>query len=287
MNERTRNIALSIIILAGMAGLGYIWMNYGSNPDVQEAPTLSKTAAGKIQLDGFLTSEKTADLGFINPATITSIAKKVGDQVKTGEVLAVQDGADIKAQVGTAEAQLQSARTELDKLNHDLKVEKLKVHDLSGNAKKVQKAQVSSSEDSVEMQKSAIFGAQDSVISAKAQLAKTVLRAPFDGVITRQDGEVGEVGGASVPSFMTVASSEPLRKISAFASDLDVASIKVGDTAQISFDVTGTQKTISAKVTTIDPSTDSSQNKMAYKVILMLDDTDSALKSGMHASVTF
>jgi len=287
MNKKTRNIALALIIIAGVVGLGYIWMNYGSVPNSIEAPELSKKINGKTLLDGIIVSEKNAQLGFVISAKITSISKKVGDVVKAGEILAIQDSSDLKATLNAAQANAQSATRQLDVLNHDLKMEKLKVHDVSGNAKKEQNAQVASSEDSVNVQESAIAAALDNVASAQAQLAKTILKAPFDGIITRQDAEIGEVTGASVPAFITIASSEPLKKIEAFANDLDVASLKVGDVSQVSFDIIGTQKIINAKIISIDPAANSIQGKSVYKITLMLDQSDAQLRSGMHASVSF
>jgi RND family efflux transporter MFP subunit len=287
MSSKTRSIALSFIMLAGMVGAVYIWMSYGSKPDSTEAPTLTQKTNGKIMLDGTIVPKKNSDLGFVIPARIVSISKKVGDTVKAGEILAVQDNSDLKAQLNATQADAEAAIGQLDVLNHDLKKEKLKLHDVSGNLKKEQRAQVASNKASIDVQESAATAAQDGVASAQAQLAKTILRAPFNGVITRQDGEVGEVSGASVPAFMTVASSEPLKKIEAFASDIDVASIKVGDTAHVTFDFMGTQKTIDAKVTSVDPATNSSQGKSTYKVTLMLDNADDQIRSGMHANVSF
>jgi len=287
MSKKARNIALAVIMLAGIAGLGYVWMSYGFNPNAQEAPALSKKTTSYIQLDGVVAPDKRADLGFVNSASITSIVKRVGEKVKAGDVLATQDAADVHAQVGAAQANLQGAQAELDKLNHDLKKQKLALHDLDGNARKQQKAQIASNEDSVEVQKSAIVAAQDSVTNVQAQVAKTILRAPFDGVITRQDGEVGEVGGAMVAPFMTIVTDEPLQKIEAQASDLDAIAIHIGDRANVTFDIAGSQKIIAAKVSSIDPATNSSQGKSTYKVTLMLDQPDNSLRLGMHATVSF
>jgi len=286
MSKKARNIALAVIVLAGIAGIVYIWVNYGFNPNAQEAPALSKKTTGYIQLDGTVVPDKTADLGFVSSATITSITKRVGDAVKAGDVLATQDAADVRAQVGAAQASLRGAQSELDKLNHDLKKQKLALHGLDGNARKQQKAQISSNEDSVDVQKSAIIAAQDEVTNAQAQLSKTILKAPFDGIITRQDGEAGEVGGAMIAPFMTITTDGSLKKVEAFASDLDVVSIHVGDSADATFDMQGTQKIITAKVISIDPATDSSQGKLTYKVTLMLDQTDDTLRWGMHASIS-
>lgn len=285
MNKKTRNIALTIIILAGGISLGYIWSNYGFSPDVKEVPLLTEKNSGQILLDGKIVSEKSADLGFIIPATIKTIAKKVGDEVKTGEILATQDSADLQAQLSSTQASLVGAQAGLDKANHDLKQEKLKIHGLSSNARKQQQAQISSSQDSVAVQENVIVSAQAGVANAKAQLAKTILKAPFDGIITRQDGEVGEVGGVSAPSFMTIASKEPLRKIEAFASDLDLAKLKVGDNAQVAFDVLSSQKTMTAKIISIDPQATNVQGKAVYKVTLMLDEIDTTIRVGMHASI--
>jgi RND family efflux transporter MFP subunit len=287
MSKKARNIALAIIVLAGIAGVSYIWISYGFSPNAQEAPTLSKKTTGYIQLDGAIVPDKIADLGFVPSASITSIVKKVGDKVKAGDVLATQDATDVRAQVGAAQAGLQGAKAGLDKLNHDLKKEKLKLDGLSGNARKQQYTQIKSNKANIDVQESAIIAAQDGVKSAQAQLAKTVLKAPFDGIITRQDGEVGEVGGSMIASFMTITTDGPLKKIEAFASDIDVINIHAGDSAKVVFDVSGPQKVFSAKVSSIDPSANTSQGKATYKVILILDQTDDSLRSGMHANITF
>lgn len=276
-----------VVIIAGLAGMIYIWLNYGSSPKAADAPTLSKNSNGRITLDGTVAAAKSADLGFVLPAKITALPKKVGDVVKAGEVLAIQDNADVKAQIGAAQASLESSRSELDLRQHDLKKEKLKVHDFSGNARKEQRQQVSSSEDNVEVQKSIIVAAQNDLAAARAQLDKTILKAPFDGLITRQDGEIGEVSGSAVPSFLTVASNDPAKNIEAFASELDVAKIKVGDAAEVSLDIQGEQKTIKAEVISVDPNTTSFQGKQAYKIKLKLAEENENIKLGMHASVSF
>lgn len=286
MDKKTRNIALLGILIAGVIAIGFIMYNYGFRPNSSDAPIISQQTTGKILLDGKVVPEKSADLGFIVPAKIKSISKKVGDLVSAGEILAQQESIDLQAQVEAAQSGVFGAQAELDKLGHDLKKEKLKLHGLSGDARRQQAAQISGNKDSIEVQKSAIVAAQNNLISAKAQLEKALLRAPFDGIIIRQDGEVGEIGGASALSIMTIASNEPLRKIEAFASDLDVANIKVGDSVQVVFDEVGNQKKISAKVSSIDPASNLNQGKSTYKVTLILDATDVGIRSGMHASIS-
>jgi len=278
---------LAIIILAGAAGFWYVWTNYAFTPNAQEAPALSRQAAGAIVLDGTVVPDKTAELGFVIPSQITSITKNVGDTVKAGDILATQEDIDVRAQANAAQANAQSAQSQLDKLNHALKKDELAKHGLSDNARQQQDAQVQSDKNAVEAQESAIIAAQDGIVAAQDQVSKTVLKAPFDGVITRQDGQVGEVAGELAPPFMTIATNETPQKIEAYASDLDVAAIHVGDSATVTFDSGGLQTTAPAKVSAVDPATDSSPGKSTYKVTLMLDQPDANVKTGMHASVAF
>ena len=287
MSKKVLNISLTVVILAGIIGLTYIWISYGSKPLASKAPALSQDAPAQIQLDGTLVSEKNADLGFVISANITSLSAKVGYTVKAGDVLATEDDTDIKAQVLAAQAQLTGAKSQLDVLSHNLKQQTLKEKDVSGNAKKEQKAQVSSNKSSIDVQNSSIAAAEDNLTNAQAQLAKTVMRAPFDGIITRQDGQIGEVSGATVAPFLTISSIEPLKEIDAYASDIDAPKIKIGDSANVTFDVLGNQKILTAKVVSVDPEASMSQGKSAYKVTLNLDQADQDLKSGMHASVSF
>ncbi|HEX8974592.1 MAG TPA: efflux RND transporter periplasmic adaptor subunit [Patescibacteria group bacterium] len=286
MSKKTRNIALGAIIAAGVASSAYIWVSFGYKPKSEDALAISGAKEGNMVLDGSVVAEKSADLGFVLPAKITSIAKKVGDSVKGGEVLATEDSSDMAAQENAAQANVQSAQAALDGLSSNLKVQKLKLKGLDGNDRKIQKAQIESVEASIDAQNSAVAAAKDSAASLKAQLSKAVLLAPFDGIVTRQDAEIGEVAGASVPSFMTIESNGPMDKIEAYASDLDVANIKVGDAAQVKFDITGTEE-FSGKISEIGPAADRGAKKGTYKVTVILDKANGALRTGMHASVIF
>lgn len=287
MSTKARTIALAVIILAGTIGFWYVRTNYAFTPNAQEAPALSKQAAGAIVLDGTVVPDKTADLGFIISSQITSIPIKVGDTVKAGDILATQEAIDVRAQAAAAQANVQSAQAQLDKLNQLRKKDQLAKHGLSDNAREEQNAQIQSDKSAVESQESALTAAQESVVVAQDQVSKTILRAPFDGIITRQDGQVGEVGGELAPPFMTIATNETPQKIEAYASDLDVAAIHVGNGAMVTFDAGGLQTTVPAKVSAVDPATDSSPGKSTYKVTLLLDQPDANLKAGMHASVAF
>lgn len=282
MSKKVLNISLFVIVLVAIFASAYIWYSFGMKPKTEDAPSLASSVQNQIRLEGALVNEKNADLGFVLSGNITAINKKVGDNVKVGEVLAIQNSADIQAQVGAAKANVVAAQAQLDGANHDLKKEKLKIKDFSGNAKKEQRAQVASNKDGVSAQQAVVVAAQDSLNAAQAVLAKTVLKAPFDGIITRQDGEVGEIAGATAQPFLTVVSNEPLTKIEVFASDLDAGKITVGQKAQVAFDVLGEQKVLEATVTSIDPAANA-QNASAYRVVLHLNQADASLKSGMHA----
>ena len=287
MSKKTRGIALAVIVFAGCAGLWYVWTNYGFTPNSADAPTLAKQISGQASYDGTVVPVKNADLGFIIPAKITSLTKKVGDVVKVGEILAVQDSADINAQIRASQASLQSAEADLEVAKHDLKKEQLKVHDVSGNIRKEQKVQVSSNEDSVAVKESDVIVAQNNLAQTEAQLAKTFLKAPFNGIITRLDSEVGEISGAAVPAFLTIASNDSLGAIEIFVSDLDVTNIKSGEVAQVKFDALTEQTAVKAHVYSVEPMASMNNGSSTYKIKLMLEETNEKIKLGMHASVSF
>jgi len=188
MSKKVILIYSFILIIAGICVAVYIDLNF-SNQVTANAPLELKEAAISA------ITQKNADLGFQKYGKIVFVAKKIGESVSAGEILAKIDETDALAQYSQAKSSVSIARADLAALENSLSKEKLrlKTKDLSSNDKKIQKKQIDAVENNILSQKARVNQATDNLTSAKNQLDQCVMKAPFDGLITRVDIELGEI----------------------------------------------------------------------------------------------
>ena len=129
-----------------------------------------------------------------------------------------------------------------------------------------------------------IAGQEAAVALVNAQLAKTVIRAPFAGIVTMQDAEVGEIVAANI-SVVSVISKAKL-EIEANVPEADTAKVNIGNSAVITFDAFGEGLKFQGKVVAIDPAATVVEGVPAYKTTFMLDQENPAIKPGLTANVT-
>jgi HlyD family secretion protein len=119
--------------------------------------------------------------------------------------------------------------------------------------------------------------AQVSLDQAKRNLDKAKIIAPFDGIASAVNFNVGDSAGSS--AAVTVVDLSNLQ-IKVTVAEVDLAKLKLGNTAQVTLDALP-GKTYNAKVTAISPSGTVTQGVVNYPVVLMLTDADNAIKPGM------
>lgn len=118
---------------------------------------------------------------------------------------------------------------------------------------------------------------------ARLRLSKTVLRAPFNGVVIEKKIASGEVAVAGTGLF-TVATTHDLQ-ITADVAETDVTQLQVGQRAEITLDAYPSDQHWSATVTKIAPSAVVLSGVPTYQVTLFLDQADAALKPGLTANI--
>jgi HlyD family secretion protein len=118
---------------------------------------------------------------------------------------------------------------------------------------------------------------------ARLRLSKTVLTAPFAGVVTEKKIESGEIAVAGTP-LITIQTVQNLEVI-ADVAETDVTKLKVGQTAEITLDAYPISEKWSAEVTNISPSATVLQGVPTYQVTLQLRQADERLRPGLTANV--
>lgn len=150
----------------------------------------------------------------------------VGDRVRRGDLLAVLDAGDLRAQAGAAQAQVAAAEAQLRRARADqarfaaLGREQL----VSRSAVDAQNAAAAAAQGQAD-------AARASLVVARNQSGYTQLRAPRDGVIAARQAEAGQVVAAGQPVFQLAA--DGAREVAFAVAENAVRGVRPGQTVQV------------------------------------------------------
>jgi RND family efflux transporter MFP subunit len=133
----------------------------------------------------------------------------------------------------------------------------------------------------INVQNAQVNGAYAELQNAQAQLAKTIVSAPFGGVVTKMDAKVGEIVSTETSGISLISTG--IFQIESNVPEVYVAQIKVENTANITLDAYGEGVSFEAKVVAIDPAPTLVDGVSNYKTTLQFLSADDRIRSGMTA----
>ncbi|UFH58503.1 efflux RND transporter periplasmic adaptor subunit [Sulfurovum mangrovi] len=188
-------------------------------------------------------AEKSAELAFISSGVVEKVHIDVGSVVKKGEVLATLENSDLKAMLESAEVAKKYAQKDFERQR--------KVKQVINQAQYDQYA----------------FKYENAKAQAdyqKALYEKTILTAPFDGVIFEKIVEEGDaVSGGLIRTILKIQSLHERKLILAFDQKYH-AEVKVGDLFQYKID--GEENSYEGKITKIYPALNTDKRKVIAEV---------------------
>lgn len=137
--------------------------------------------------------------------------------------------------------------------------------------------------EQIAAQEAQVKEAEANVKNYQAQVAKTVIYSPINGIVARQDVKVGETASADTPVISLISDAQ--FEIEVNIPEADVAKVKISDTANITLDAYGQDVIFEAKVIKIDPAETMIEGVATYKTTLEFIKEDERLKSGMTANI--
>ena len=143
--------------------------------------------------------------------------------------------------------------------------------------------QAGSTPEQIAAQQAQVEQAKANAKNYQAQLAKTMLSSPLNGIVTKQDGNVGEIVAAN--TLLVSLISENKFKIEANIPETDIAKVKVGDSAKITLDAYGNDVVFEANVTAIDPAETVIEGVATYKTTFQFIKEDERIKPGLTANI--
>ena len=119
--------------------------------------------------------------------------------------------------------------------------------------------------------------------NAQAYVAKTIITAPFDGVITKVDIKEGEISSPNTPVISLLNDGE--YQIETFVSENDIAKLKVDQKTKISLDAYGRDVFFDGTIISIDPAETIKDGVSTYRTKIQFIGKDERVKSGMTANI--
>ncbi len=178
--------------------------------------------------------------------TIDKLLVREGTQVSKGQLLIQLDSRDLQADLARANAEVENAKPHLDRMNQLY-------------------AQDAVSKQEMENATRAYRVAEANRKAVKAQLSYTLVRAPFDGVITEKKVEAGELASPGQPLLKM---EDPWRlRLEATVAEGDLKSVSRGDKIPVVIDALGGQA-LTGIVSQILPAGDPQTHTFTVKVDL-------------------
>lgn len=207
------------------------------------------------------------------------VAKALGEALVTGSVTSTNietwkgDVATARTSVATALTNLSAADEKISTTRSALALEK----------RQLELTEAGTDPTVVAAQRAAVQEAAASVRNYEAQIAKTVIRTPIAGVVSKMDLRLGEIvdAGRVVSGVLSKAAYE----IEANIPEADISKVAVGQKASVTLDAYGSDVVFEAKVVAIDPGETIIEGIPTYKTKLQFVDKDERIRSGMTANV--
>jgi RND family efflux transporter MFP subunit len=164
---------------------------------------------------------------------------------------------------------------------------------LSGSSKEELRAQeslVSQRRLSIDASRANLASAQASLMELQAGFDKTILKAPFDGRVTKVNATVGQLvsggmAGASTDEGLISVISKAGLQIEVNIPEVDITKVAIGNKVTVTVDAYGETVEFEGVILTIESGESLVNGVPTYKTIIQFTKQDERLKPGMTANL--
>lgn len=291
-----------VVVLLLLGGMGWFWLGHRAL-SVQVAQAVSiradSDAGAVLQATGYVTARRQATVSAQITGTLTAVLIEEGDHVSKGQVLARLDDSAYKAALQTARAQAAAAQALVAQYRAQLAQNRNDSARLQSLAKQglVSKQSAEQARTLVDTTRAQLAAQQKQAAAAEAQAVQakvnfdyTVVRAPFSGVVTTKDAQVGEIisplsagGGFTRTGVGTIVDMDSL-EVDVDVNEAYIGRVQPGMPAEAVLDAYPDWK-IPAHVIAIVPTAD--RGKATIKVRVALEKKDARIVPEMGVRVSF
>ena len=303
--SRKKKLIVATGILVVIAATAAVLASRGDDAvTVRTEEVQRRDLVARVSATGHIEPKTAVDISADVSGRIVELTVEEGDDVEEGDLLLVIDDARFRAALQRARASLADARarqvqargrsTQAQRDFERIRDLKQRLPEMVTDSEletmrteaDVQAALLESAQHGVEM-------AQAGVREAEDQLAKTVIRAPMSGRVTRLNVERGEtavVGTMNNPGslLLTVSDLSVMEAVIA-VDETDVPQIDIGDSVAVRIDAFGEQQFV-GRVTTIGNSSLTPRSQLTsdqaidFEVRVTLEDLEVDLRTDLSAT---
>jgi RND family efflux transporter MFP subunit len=289
------------LLLLAVVGAGALWLRPEGKAVLTATARETESTEGATVLNasGYVTARRQATVSSKVTAKVLEVLIEEGMAVKEGQILARLDASNTEASLELANAELRAARTTLAETKVQLAESKLRLErtrSLVGDnvLSQAELDRIQAEHDSLEArlqrQEEEEIVAERRVAVWKQQLEDTVIRAPFDGIVTTKDAQPGEMispvtagGGFTRTGIGTVVDMDSL-EIEVDVNESYINRVRAGQSVEATLDAYADWK-IPAKVIAIVPTAD--RDRATVRVRIGFDALDPRILPDMGVKVAF
>lgn len=233
-------------------------------------------ASGPV-ITGSIQPARNADLRAEVSAVVLQVLKESGDVVHKGDVLARLDETSIRDSLNSAEEAMRASQQALDQAQRNL--ERSKTLRASGM---ISQQALDDAEVRRNNAQSDLAGARARAVSARQQLARTTVRAPFDGVVSDRKVSAGDTAAVG-KELLKVIDPGSMRYEGRVSAD-KISQVRTGE--QVTFRVNGYgDQEFRGVVTRVDPAANPITRQVEVLVAFAKDSPQPKV-SGLYAEGT-
>lgn len=223
---------------------------------------------GSITGTGTIGAAQTSNLGVVTPGIVERVFVKVGDRVKKGQALFQTRKSDYEISVQLARAELTAAQARAEQARLDFE----RATDLL-EKKFISQAQLDTTANAQRAANAEASVSAARLAQAEQGLADTIVRAPYDGVVT--DRNVDEGTYKSAQAFSADSSVLQLQEIKVVVAvvrvpEIYLAGLSLGTPAELFVD--GLQDVLQSKIYAINDKVDPMSRTVEVRFALANDD---------------
>jgi len=251
-----------VIVLLG-AGAWWFLGRGESAPEYETVAVERATITEIVDASGEVEPETYADIAFAMSGAVEEVLVEREESVERFDVLAQIDAASYHAALAQAQAAARIAEAN----------ERLARRDWDDLQPEEREAKKLASEQ-----------ARQAAAAAAANVEKTYLRAPFDGMVTRIDIREGEFAAAGA-TVARVSQNHGALRITADIPESDIAKLSVGQEGEAVFDAFGPREKYPVKLVEIEPEANAIRDVVYYTVYFDILSDEPRLRSGMSTDI--
>ena len=288
-------LSLAAIAAVGLALVAYSYPWRAAISPYVLAPVTTNSLFVTVSATGSLQPQDQVDVGAQISGPLDEVRVNYNDHVKKGQILAVINTDQIRAQLAQARAAENSARADVtnNEATADLDLKKrdrarnlFKLGAMSEQDLQTSEADYERAVATVAKSKADVENASAQEALYETQLGFAQVSAPIDGIVLDRKVSKGQTVAAAfqTPVLFTWASDLTTMQLQVDIDEADIGAVREGQGATFTVDAYP-QREFEAKLTSVRNSPKTTNGVVTYQGILTVDNRSMLLRPGMTANV--